>query len=75
MSAHFALKVIGQRLAAYTFATRPRHRRGGGHIGGAFVGLQIFQAQFELFDLAIKRAEFVGPGAPARVSFSELEAG
>lgn len=39
MDALFALKVIGQRLAAHTFATRPFQRRSGGHIGRAFIGL------------------------------------
>lgn len=54
----FALKVIGQRLAASTFATRPFRFMSSCHVGGAFVGLQILQPQFELFDLAIQLLRF-----------------
>ncbi len=54
MDALFAFEVIRQRFATDTFALRTRSRRSGGHIGSAFVGLQVLQPQFELLDLAIQ---------------------
>jgi hypothetical protein len=54
MDALFAFAMVRQRFPTDTFALRTRRCRSGGYIGGTFVGLQVFQPQFELFDLAIQ---------------------
>ncbi|KVR15619.1 hypothetical protein WK13_10345 [Burkholderia ubonensis] len=69
----FALKVIGQRLTARTFATRPFRFMSGRHVGGAFVGLQILQAQFELLDLAVQLFRFSAELHAAQFCDRELQ--
>jgi hypothetical protein len=53
MNAFFALEMIGQRPADGGLASLPYLLRFGS-IGGAFVGLQVLESQFELLDLTLK---------------------
>ncbi|KVL13681.1 hypothetical protein WS95_04010 [Burkholderia sp. MSMB1826] len=73
MDALFALKVIRQRLAAHSFATRPFHCSSRDHIGRAFIALQVFQPQFKLFDLAIQLLRFPAELHPAQLGDHQLQ--